>query len=380
MTGDVIADVAVHVLRVTPKTLWTFIVLRTAGGLTGTGEATLTGRESGLAATAARWRGAWIGEPVAPDLTGRTTGCASLVEAAVASAFDQALWDILAQSRGERLAQTLGGLHRERVPLYANINRGTLDRSPAGFAASARRALAHGYDAFKIAPFDELAPALEDRVFDRGLERGLERIAAVREAIGPSRDLMVDCHWRFTETSAARMIAAVSAHGLYWVECPLPETADNLAALKRLRGLANARGMRLAGCEEGIRTDGFAPFLEAGAYDVMMPDVKYVGGLHEMLRIADRLRAHGVAVSPHNPSGPVCHAASLHVCAAVPVLDRLEVQFDETPLFAALAGGALPVPKAGVSPLPDAVGLGIALDPGLTQSLAVDVAAGARVA
>ena len=115
-----------------------------------------------------------------------------------------------------------------------------------------------------------------------------------------------------------------------------------LPALHRLRGLANAGGVRLAGCEQGVRQAGFEPFLKAGAYDAMMPDVKYVGGVAEVMRLAETFDRHGVLFSPHNPTGPVCHATSLQVCAAVPHLDRLEMQFDETPLFAALAGGALP--------------------------------------
>ena len=95
----------------------------------------------------------------------------------------------------------------------------------------------------------------------------------------------------------------------------------------------------------------------------MMPDVKYVGGVAEVMRLAEAFDRHGVLFSPHNPTGPVCHATSLQVCAAVPHLDRLEMQFDETPLFAALAGGALPVPAGGASALPSGAGLGVTLAP-----------------
>jgi galactonate dehydratase len=143
----------------------------------------------------------------------------------------------------------------------------------------------------------------------------------------------------------------------------LPETGDHLPALGRLRGFANNRGVRLAGCEEAVGVAGFEPFLRAGAYDVMMPDVKYVGGLGEMLRVAERLSEAGVAVSPHNPSGPIAHAASLHVSAAMPNFDRLEVQFDETPLFDALVDGGLPRPIDGEVDIKAlGTGLGVALD------------------
>ncbi len=144
--------------------------------------------------------------------------------------------------------------------------------------------------------------------------KGLARIAATRDAIGPDVDLLVDCHWRLDEQEAEEVIREGAAHRLYWVECPLPETDANLPALRRLRSLANARGIRLAGCELGIGQEGFAPFLRAGAYDAMMPDAKYVGGLAEMLRVAERFAEAGVAFSPaqsHRPGLPCRQPASL---------------------------------------------------------------------
>src|SRR6185437_5452 len=202
-------------------------------------------------------------------------------------------------------------------------------RSPHGFAASARDALAAGFTAVKIAPFDEVVPG-ENR--PGTIDFGLARIAAVRDAVGTGRHLLVDCHWRLTEAQAEVVIRFAAGQAVYWVECPLPETEDNLPALVRLRRLANAQQVRLAGCEQGIGMAGFEGFLKAGAYDAMMPDVKYVGGLGQVMRLSERFADHGVGFSPHNPTGPVCHAASLQVCAAAPNLDRLEMQFDETPL------------------------------------------------
>ena len=64
--------------------------------------------------------------------------------------------------------------------------------------------------------------------------------------------------------------------------------------------------------------EGFRPFLEAGIYDVIMPDVKYAGGLRELLRIGEFAAGLGVACSPHNPSGPIAHAHSLHLSAHLP--------------------------------------------------------------
>jgi galactonate dehydratase len=83
-----------------------------------------------------------------------------------------------------------------------------------------------------------------------------------------------------------------------------------------------------------------------------------------MLRVSELFERHGVAFSPHNPSGPIAHAASLHVSGVVNSLDWLEVQFAEAPLFDALVSGALP-PLGNSSPLPMGPGLGVALERGM---------------
>ena len=100
--------------------------------------------------------------------------------------------------------------------------------------------------------------------------------------------------------------------------------------------------MRQAGLEQSIGWDVIRPYCEAGAYDVVMPDVKYIGGVHELRKVAGACADLGVAVSPHNPSGPISHAFSLQVSATLADFDRLEMQFDESPLFDALVGAPFP--------------------------------------
>ena len=132
---------------------------------------------------------------------------------------------------------------------------------PEGFAASAREALAAGFGAFKIAPFDEIVRGA-DRI-PGALGPGLARLAATRAAIGPACELMVDCHWRLDERESEDLIREGEALGLHWIECPIAEEVGTLAALRRLRGLANGRGIRLAGNELGIGRAGFEPYLVA---------------------------------------------------------------------------------------------------------------------
>ena len=107
--------------------------------------------------------------------------------------------------------------------------------------------------------------------------------------------------------------------------------------------------------------DVFLPFLQAGAYDVLMPDIKYVGGFAEMRAMAALAAQHGVAIAPHNPTGPVAHMASAHACAGLPGFTRLELQFNESPLFNTLVMPVPPVPAQGRVAVPHRPGLGVAL-------------------
>ena len=111
---------------------------------------------------------------------------ATLEEAAAASAIDTALWDLEAQESQSRLVDALGGAKRAMVPIYANINRRTKDRSPEGFAHSLHDASLAGFDALKIAPFDEITTeACASGQGAAAMRAGLARVAAAREAAGP---------------------------------------------------------------------------------------------------------------------------------------------------------------------------------------------------
>jgi galactonate dehydratase len=361
-----IESVAFRGINVTPRTNWCFLEVRTADGRTGIGECTLANHEAVLAAEAERLAATATGADARhrnrlARLIPHAPG--GLVATTILSAFEQALADLAAQRAGEPLHLFLGGALRDPVPLYANINRGATPRSPDGFAAAARRAVAEGFGAVKLAPFDPL-------VWEDGMSaanraayaEGLARIAAVREAVGPEIDVMVDAHWRFSPGAAAGLIADVAAFDLYWLECPVAEA--NRAEIRRLRDMANGRGMRLAGAESLAGIAAYRPVIESGCYDVLMPDVKHAGGIEEIRRIAALAQAAGIEIAPHNPTGPVCHAHSVHLCAVIPNFLVLEVQFGETAAFFEMVEGENLRFLRGAAALPRGPGLGIHLGPG----------------
>ena len=277
-----------------------------------------------------------------------------------------------------RLPRRWAGRGVKIVRVYANINRRTRDRSPTGFAASVSAARAAGHEAFKIAPFDEAdAERCASGEGREAVAPGLARIAAVHSAIG-SRRLMIDCHWRLDATTAAYVIDAAAELGIYWIECPIPEITVNLPAIRALRERANRLGVNLAGCETMVREQGFRPFLEARAYNVIMPDVKYAGGLRTILALEEAAACVETVVSLHNPTGPVCHAVSLQVSAALREPDLLEMQFDETPIFDSLQSRALPAARDGCVSLPTFPGTGLLLDAEAFRNDTVTVLRGTR--
>lgn len=341
-------------VRVTPGTIWLFVSL-SDGENVGWGEATLDKQEEEVAAHFRNLPVCLTDDHLA-DLRFDT-----LPQAALSSALRQAEVDLKARKEGLSLSAYLGGTVRKTIGLYANINRCTRDRSPSGMAASATRALGQGHSAIKIAPFDEVQLTQSRQEMANAMEQGLARIAAVRDVIGDRR-LMVDCHWRFDVAGARELIDACVPFNLHWIECPISESEVDIPAIVSLRRQANARDVRLAGLETAIQKEGFAPYLTAGAYDVMMPDVKYCGGPREMLAIAADMQRHGVTFSPHNPTGPICHVHSLNICATLAECDLLETQFDETPMFDKLIDRPLPQPTEGHVALPAAEpGLGVSL-------------------
>ena len=362
-----IASVELLSLRITPKTIWSFLRVTDDEGRAGLGEATLSGREPELAsALSVR---PLVGMPAIPVPVDAPVAGGGLPEAAIASALDQALWDLAGQRAGKPLWRVLGGDER-RIPLYANINRRTVDRRPRGFAASAHHAAARGATRFKVAPFDDLTPSIADGDDGRRLiDAGIARIAATREAAGPAARIMVDCHWRFTEAAAARVLDRLAELGVTWFECPIPETEETIPALRRLRRLANDHSMQLAGLEMSPSPDALLPFLAAGCYDVVMPDIKYVGGFSGMIAAGRLCASHGAGCAPHNPSGPICHAASLHAAAVLAGFDLLEHQYDESPLFDRLVANRLPDHGGDASDLLTGAGLGVSLDPTLIAEL-----------
>lgn len=372
----------VFAVDVSEKTTWLLFRLTGPNGTHGAGEATLNNRTDDVlgalpsAVDAATQKGSL--SPAASLAKIRRT-VPGVVGRAIASGLEQAWLDREGVILDRPVHDLLGGAHRALIPSYANINRGTLSRSPEEFADRAARAIADGYAAVKLAPFDGVTPD-DDDYTARGaaIEAGFQRIEATTSRLFAGGRVQVDCHSRFRQDELDTVLARVAELGVSWFEEPVKETDDALETIARLRQRASNHGVTLAGAEKCADARAFLPFIQNHCYDVVMPDIILAGGPREVVRIGHLAAAFDCQVSLHNPCGPVMDMHSVHVAAAVPQLHSLERQFRETPLYDEIIERRDHELKDGAIALADTAGLGLRVDwthPAirLAASYAIDV-------
>ena len=353
------------VVRVTGRTNWIFVRLSTNDGATGLGEASM-GRLSELPELADFFELVRDRSPFEIQRyrqRGRSRAAAGGRRTATAfSAIEQAQWDLVGKALQAPVHDLTGGALRSELPVYANVNRATADRTPAGFAANARQAVADGFRAVKAAPFDGFPP-LDGPAADveAATELGIACIEAMRRAVGPDVDLKIDVHSFFDVPLAIEVAARLAPQALSWYEEPVPPTD-----LESTKAIKDGIRQPMAGGEFLFGVEGFAPLCRERAVDVIMPDVKHCGGVAELGRIAAVAELHGVLVSPHNPSGPVSTRISASVCAGLSNFDILEYQWNEAPW----RGDLIDPPErfsGGVLDVPDGPGFGLALNDTLAR-------------
>lgn len=326
-------------VRATARTVWLFVRLKTGGGLTGIGEAsdafgysnTTKADAQRMEQMLARFFDVLNGRSALEIEKFRQEGWTlarenGLISVSAFCAVEQALWDLAGQVLGVPTYQLWGGKVRDRLPVYANINRATRERIPSGFAASGRQALSEGFRAIKAAPFDGYPRNGSASEIRSHVENGIACVMALREAIGEGVQLMIDCHSFFDVPASIALAKRLEPAKLSWYEEPLPP--ERVAETRQIK---EAIAQPMAGGEILFAVEGFAELCRQKAVDVIMPDAKFCGGLLEMTHIAAMAFAHQVSVAPHNPSGPVCTMATVQACAGMRNFQILEMQWGEVP-------------------------------------------------
>lgn len=238
------------------------------------------------------------------------------LSATVISGLNQALYDLLAR----RLGVPVWRLFIDRplqtwVPAYVTINRALRSRTVHDYYAVVERVEEMGFRSIKCAPFDGVAPEGEDQL--RAAREGLSTLTALRSRF-PRLSIRVDCHNRFKYRAFKELLPLIEAVEPYWIEepCPLGVWYEDVR---------EQASMPIAAGELSFGVEPFRQLVTRGWSDVVMPDVKHVGGVGAMVDVCRAVDPLGVEVSPHNPSGPVSTLASAQIAAISRAVTSIEL-------------------------------------------------------
>lgn len=226
---------------------------------------------------------------------------------AVASAVDIALWDLRARSLGASLHELLGP-QRDAVPVYAGGGLYADGKDAGELAAEMHAQVARGFRAVKMQI--GLLPRDDD----------LARVAAVRQAVGPEVEIVVDAQERLTTSEAPALIRRLATLGVTAIQAPLP-----VADVAGLMMLGRTGRLRVMVGEHEWRTQRFRELVRAGAAGVLLFNPGLCGGITGAVKLAALAEAHGVPVSPQNQATAVLLAACLHLGAARGAVAGVEV-------------------------------------------------------
>ena len=347
-----ITDIKTYAVRVGFRNQC-IIKVETDEGLYGWGESGLSSREQAVIGAVQHFRQILIGQNplnISALWQQMYRGCyfeGGRVLTAAISAIDVALYDIAGKALGVPVWQLLGGKHRETIPGFATTQAPTLE----AMIADVKLLLSHGWKVIRA------NPCLVRDDANRGIFEPMESVpkaaswlARIREECGADFVLGTDAHHRFSVPEAASLCQRMPAGTLDFLEEPIrAENPDAYASLRTMIDVPLAIG------EEFPSKWAFLPFIERGLTNYARVDICNVGGFTEAMKVASLAEAHYIDMMPHNPLGPICTAAMVHMCAAIPNLAWVEVRttpteqlgFDDPELFpqqVRLEGTSYPVP------------------------------------
>lgn len=240
------------------------------------------------------------------------------------SAIDTALWDIKGKALGVPVYQLLGGKTRDRLRAYASQIQFGWNRErhllvePDEYAEAAKKAVSEGYDAVKVDPYQISETGTKSYrnsgllTYDK-LKLYRDRLVAIREAVGPRVDIILENHNGTDVNSEIQFARTVENLNIYYNE----EVCSPLNPLltKKVKQKVN---IPLAGGERIYSRWGYRPFFEGGLLDVIQPDLGNCGGITEGKKICDMAHVYDVLVQCHVCGSPIAVAASLQLEAVIP--------------------------------------------------------------
>ena len=269
------------------------------------------------------------------------------------SGIEQALWDIVGKACGQPVYNLLGGKYREKIRVYANgWSYGV--KEPDEYARAAEKVVKAGFTAMK---FDPLPAPWRTYIPKEHEKHAIRVVKAIRDAVGPDVDLLIEQHRRLAPMHAIRLNKQLAEFDLYWMEesCQA-EYPDELALIRREIGVPMVIG------EATYTKTGFRPLLEKRSADILNPDVACVGGILELKEIAAMAESFLVAMSPHNYNSTlVALASTVHASATMPNFIITEYFLPFVDFCDKISPNQLK-PKNGYIELPTAPGLGVDVD------------------
>lgn len=266
------------------------------------------------------------------------------------SGIEQALWDIVGKASQQPVYNLLGGKYREKIRVYANGWSYGM-KEPDDYARAAEKVVKMGFTAMK---FDPLPSPWRTYIPKEHEKRAIRIVKAIRDAVGPDVDLLLEQHRRLAPMHAIRLDKQLAEFDLYWMEesCQA-EFPDELAQIRREIGIPMVIG------EATYTKTGFRPLLEKRSADILNPDVACVGGILELKEIAAMAEPFLVAVSPHNYNSTlVALASTVHASATMPNFIITEYFLPFVEFCDTISPNQLK-PKNGYIELPKAPGLGV---------------------
>lgn len=269
------------------------------------------------------------------------------------SGMEQALWDIAGKAAGQPVYNLLGGACRSKIRVYANGWSGG-GGGPDALAERAAAVVARGFTALKFDPFPGPWRSLISR---KDEEAAVARVAAVREAVGPDVEILVEVHRRLAPVHAVRVARQMEPYKPFWYEEPVSaRDMDGLVQATQGINIPTVTG------EELYTKAEFKTVFERRAVDIINPDVCNCGGILELREIAAMAEPYHVAVSPHNYNSTTLGlAATIHAAAGMPnfLITEYFVNFEE--MGREIAEVPFEVRDSYID-LPTAPGLGIELN------------------
>jgi len=262
------------------------------------------------------------------------------------------LWDIVGKATGQPVYNLLGGKCRDKIRVYANGWGG--GGTPEEAAAKAQATVALGFTALKFDPFPNPWRAYIDRQQE---DAAVAKVAAVRAAVGPDVEILIEVHRRLAPMHAIRVAQRMEEFRPFWYEEPVSfRDLNSLVAARQQIHIPVVTG------EEVYTKLEFTQVFAQRAADIINPDVCNVGGILELREIAAMAEAHHVAVAPHNYNSTTLGlAATLHAAIGMPNFLITEYFVNFAAVGAEIANTTFAV-ENGYITLPDTPGLGIELD------------------